>query len=62
MLQSKIDGANVITGINTWAVSWMRYSASFLDWTRDELRTLDRKTRKYLAINNAFHPRDIYPR
>ena len=42
LLQSKIDGRNVICGTNTWAVSVLRYSASFVNWTRDELRVLDR--------------------
>ena len=43
----------------------LRYSASFVNWTRDELRVLDRKTRKYLTMYGALHSRDsvarIYP-
>ena len=60
LVQSKLDGGHLISGINTWAVSVMRYSASFISWTREELRVyvLDRRTRKYLNMYNALHSRD----
>ena len=29
----KILETKLITGINTWAISLLRYSAAFLDWT-----------------------------
>ena len=44
-----------MTGINTWAVSVFRYSASFINWTRDELRVLDGGTRKHLNMYGALH-------
>ena len=56
LLRSKLDGGHLISGINTWAVSVMRYSASFISWTREELRVVDRRTRKYLNMYNALHP------
>ena len=62
LLRSKIDEGNMICGINTWAVSVLRYSASFVNWTRDELRVLDRKTRKYLTMYGALHARDSVAR
>ena len=62
MLQSKLDGGHLISGINTWAVSVMRYLASFINWTREELRVLDRGTRKSLNMYNALHPRDSVAR
>ena len=36
----------------------MRYSAPFLNWTVDELKAIDRRTRKLLTMHKAFHPRD----
>ena len=36
----------------------LRYSASFIDWTRDELRVLDGGTRKHLNMYGALHSRD----
>lgn len=39
-------------------MSILRYSVAFIDWTKEELKELDRKTRKYLTIFNALHTRD----
>ena len=58
LLKSQLNDGNAIKEINTWAVSILRYSAAFVDWTREELVVLDRKTRKFLTIYNALHPRD----
>ena len=38
ILKSKLDGGNMITAINTWAVSMMRYTAPFVDRRSDELK------------------------
>ena len=62
LLKSKLNGGHVIKGINTWAVSIPKYSAAFIDWTKEELKELDRKTRKYLTIYNSLHPRDSVAR
>ena len=35
----------------------VRYSAGFLDWTKEEIDILDRKTRKSLTINGGAHPK-----
>ena len=37
LLETKLSGRNLIKGIDTWAVSFVRYSGPFLKWTRDEL-------------------------
>ena len=58
VLQSHLNGGNIVKGINTWAVSLLRYSAAFIDWTRVELCEMDRKTRKYLNMYKALHPRE----
>ena len=38
LLETKLFSRNLIKGINTWAVTFVRYSGLFLKWTRDELR------------------------
>ena len=48
----------IIKGLNTRAVSLVRYSGSFLKWTREELRQMDHRTRKLMTIHKALHPRD----
>ena len=45
ILETKLNGGNLIKGIKTWAVSLLRYSAVFLDWTKAEVEQLDRRTR-----------------
>lgn len=56
ILKSKLNGGNVVNAMNSRAVSIIRYSAGIVEWTKDELRKLDGKTRKLLTINRAFHP------
>ena len=57
LLKSKLNGRNKIAGINTWAVSLLRYGAGVIMWIVEELKSLDRKTRKLLTIHGVFHPR-----
>ena len=38
LLETKLCSRNLIKGINTWAVSLVRYSGSFLKWTLQERR------------------------
>ena len=57
MLKSKLNGKNKIQVIKTWAVAVIRYGAGIIKWTDNELRTLDRETRKILTIYGAFHPK-----
>ena len=47
----------MVTAINSRAVSIIRYGAGIIDWNIAELREMDRKTRKYLTINGAHHPK-----
>ena len=57
ILETKLNAGNLIKGINTWAVSLLRYSAAFLDWTKFEMKQLDRQTRKLMTMHNALHPK-----
>ena len=57
VLKSKLNGWNLVRGINTWAVSLLRYSAAFVSWRKIELQAIDRKTRKLFIIYGAVHPK-----
>ena len=46
LLETKLSSRNLIKGINTWAVPFVRYSGPFLKWTRDELKQMDQRTKK----------------
>ena len=37
VLKSKLNGGNLVGGVNTWAVSLLRYSAAFVSWRKSEL-------------------------
>ena len=57
ILRSKLNGRNKIMAVSTLAVSVMRYGAGILKWNADELKNLDRKTRKFMKIHGALHPK-----
>ena len=37
VLKSQLNGGNLVQGVNTWAVSLLRYSAAFINWRKCEL-------------------------
>ena len=57
ILRSELNGRNKIMAVNTWAVSVMRYGAGILKWNTDELKSLDRRTRKFMTMHGALHPK-----
>ena len=57
ILETKLNGGNIIKAINTWAIPILRYSAAFLDWTISDLKEMDKRTRKLMTMHNALHPR-----
>ena len=57
IMKSKLHGRNKIKAINTWAISLLRYGAGIIEWTKEELQKMDRKTRKVMTINKEFHPK-----
>ena len=57
MLKSKLNGGNLVHGVNTWVVSLLRYSAAFVSWRKSEVQAIDRKTRKLFIIYGALHPK-----
>ena len=54
VLKSKLNGGNLVHGVNAWAVSLLRYSAAFVSWRKSELEAIDRKTRKLFTIYGAL--------
>ena len=60
VLKLKLNGGNLVSGVNTWAVSLLRYLAAFVSWRKSELQAIDRKTRKLLTIYGALHPKIIH--
>ena len=54
-MKSKLNGGNLVHGVNTWAVSLLRYSAAFVSWRKRELQVIDRKTRKLFTIYGTLH-------
>ena len=54
-MKSKLNGGNLVPGVNASAVSLLRYSAAFVSWSKSELEAIDRKTRKFFTIYGALH-------
>ena len=57
ILKSKLKSGNLFHAINTWAVSLYRYGAGIVQWTKDELKQIDRRTRKLITLYRGMHPR-----
>ena len=57
VLKSKLNGGNLVRGVNAWAISLLRYSAAFVSWRKSELQAINRKTRKLFTIYGALHPK-----
>ena len=57
ILKSKLHGGNIISAINSRAVSIVRYGAGIISWSKKELENLDRKTRKLMTMNGGHHPK-----
>ena len=55
-MKTHLNGKNLFQALNTWAISVIRYSAAFLDWTKEETKELERWTRKQLIAVRALHP------
>ena len=57
LMKTDLNGKNLFLALNTWAITVIRYSAAFLDWTKEETKELDRWTRKQLIAGRALHPK-----
>ena len=57
LIKTHLNGKNLFLALNTWAITVTRYSAAFLDWTKEETKELDRWTRKQLTAGRGLHPK-----
>ena len=57
ILRSKLNGRNKIMPVNTWTVSVMRCGPGILKWNTEEVKSLDRKIRKFMTMHGALHPK-----
>ena len=57
--ETKLSGKNKVMAANTWAVAILRYSAGVVEWKTDELKVLDRNTRKMITLYGALHPKKV---
>ena len=42
-LKSRLNGQNLVKGVNTWAVSLLTYSAAIISWRKCDLQAIDGK-------------------
>ena len=57
LIKTHLNKKNLFLALNIWAITVIRYSAAFLDWTKEETKELDRWTRKQLVAGRALHPK-----
>ena len=57
ILKSKLNGKIKIQAINTWVVALLRYGAGIINWKVNELKKMQRTTRKTLTMYGALHPK-----
>ena len=57
ILRLKLNKRNKIMAVNTWEASVMRYGTGILKWNTDELKSLDRRARKFMTIHGALYPK-----
>ena len=57
ILKSKLNGKNKLQTINTWVVALLRYGAGIINWKIDELKKMDKTTRKTLTMYGVLHPK-----
>ena len=57
ILKSKLNGTNKVTAINTWTVAILRYGTGIIQWKASQLKDLDRKSRKTMAMYRGLHPK-----
>ena len=56
VLRSELNAVNRTNAINTLAVPVVTYSFNNISWTVEDLKKMDRKTRKLLTMGKMHHP------
>ena len=57
ILKSELNARNKITAIGALAVPLLRYSFGIINWRTEEIKKIDRKTRKILTMYKMHHPK-----
>ena len=57
VLRSRLNGHNKMQAINAYAIPVISYTGGIIDWTEEEKKDLDRRTRKLLTMHKGLHPR-----
>jgi hypothetical protein len=57
ILKSELKARNKITEIGALAVPVLMYSFGIINWRIEEIKQIDRKTRKMLTIYKMHHPK-----
>ena len=57
LLSSQLHGRHKILALKEYAIPFLHYSATIVNWKQNELQVLDRKTRKTFTMNGGLHPR-----
>jgi len=57
VLKGELNAMNKIEAINTVAIPVVTYSFNIINWTLEDIRSLDRKTRKLLTKEGMHHPK-----
>ena len=57
VLKSELNAINKIEGINTVAMPVVTYSFNIVNWTAQDIKNLDIRTRKFLTKERMHHPK-----
>jgi hypothetical protein len=57
LLKSELNAKNKTAAIAVLAVPLLRYSFGIITWRSEEIRKIDRKTRKVLIMYKMYHPK-----
>ena len=57
VLGTELSAKNKIRAIGSLAVPVLRYTFGIVNWHREELQKIERKTRKLLTIHGPHHPK-----
>ena len=57
ILKSELNARNKITAIGALAFPVLRYSFGVINWRIEEIKQIDKKTRKMLTIYKVHHPK-----
>jgi hypothetical protein len=57
ILKTELNAKNKITATGTLAIPVLRYSFGIINWRLEEIKKIDRKTRKILTMYKMHHPK-----